>query len=162
MEPPFEQLPGVVSVTSGYIGGKTENPSYEEVSRGGTGHAEAVRIVYDPAKISYAQLLDVFWLNIDPVDAGGQFCDRGSQYRSGIFYLSEQQKLSAEQSKAKLAEHKRFSRVVVTEIAPSGTFYPAEDYHQDFYKKNPARYYTYRTGCGRDRRLQQLWGKRPY
>jgi len=158
MVPPFEKLPGVVSVTSGYTGGHTVDPTYEEVSAGGTGHVEAVQIVYDPAKIGYQKLLYVFWRNVDPLDAGGQFCDRGSSYRSEIFYHSEEQKRLAEQSKA--AIEKQLRRPVVTEIRPAGPFYAAEAYHQDYYKKNPVRYEFYRYTCGRDHRLEQLWGKK--
>ena len=157
MVPPFEKLPGVVSVTSGYTGGHTVNPTYEEVSAGGTGHVEAVQIIYDPKKIGYAKLLDVFWHNVDPLDASGQFCDRGSTYRSEIFYHGEEQKRLAEQSKA--AVEKQLKRPVVTEIRPAGPFYAAEAYHQDYYKKNPVRYEFYRYSCGRDQRLEQLWGK---
>jgi peptide-methionine (S)-S-oxide reductase len=157
MEPPFEKLDGVVSVTSGYTGGHKKNPAYEEVSAGGTGHAESVEILYDPTKISYAQLLDVFWHNIDPTVKDRQFCDVGSQYRSAIFYHNEEQKRLAEQSKQKWLASERF-KSISTEIVAASTFYPAEDYHQDFYKKNPVRYKLYRSGCGRDRRLQELWG----
>lgn len=156
MEPPFEQLDGVVEVRSGYTGGFKKNPTYEEVSSGRTGHVEAVEILYDPAKISYAQLLDVFWRNIDPTVKDRQFCDAGSQYRSAIFYHDQEQKRLAEQSKQKLSE--RFKNIY-TEILPATTFYPAEEYHQDFYKKNPVRYKSYRYGCGRDTRLQELWGQ---
>jgi peptide-methionine (S)-S-oxide reductase len=159
MEPPFGKLEGVLSTTSGYTGGDAANPSYEQVSAGGTGHAEAVQIVYDPAKVSYQQLLERFWRNIDPLDAGGQFCDRGSQYRSGIYWRDEEQRRLAEASKADLAASGRFSQPIVTEIAPAGPFYPAEDYHQDYYQKNPLRYRFYRTLCGRDARLAELWGE---
>jgi len=157
MVPPFEKLPGVISVTSGYTGGHKVNPTYEEVSAGGTGHVEAVQIIYDPKKIGYEKLLNVFWRNVDPLDAGGQFCDRGSTYRSEIFYDSEDQKRLAEQSRAVI--EKQLKRPVVTEIRPVGPFYAAEDYHQDYYKKNPLRYEFYRYSCGRDRRLEKLWGK---
>lgn len=156
MEPPFEQLDGVIEVRSGYTGGFKKNPTYEEVSSGHTGHAEAVEILYDPAKISYAQLLDVFWRNIDPTVKDRQFCDVGRQYRSAIFYHDQEQKRLAEQSKQKLSE--RFKNIY-TEILPATTFYPAEEYHQDFYKKNPVRYKSYRLGCGRDTRLRELWGQ---
>jgi peptide-methionine (S)-S-oxide reductase len=156
MEGPFETLPGVASVTSGYTGGQKKNPSYEEVSQGTTGHAEAVQIVYDPAKVSYEQLLEIFWHNIDPLTANAQFCDRGGQYRSGIFVHDEAQRRAAEASKARLAG--RFQQKIVTEIVAASIFYPAEEYHQDYYKKNPIRYATYRAGCGRDRRLKALWG----
>ncbi|MGB5064772.1 MAG: peptide-methionine (S)-S-oxide reductase MsrA, partial [Candidatus Competibacter sp.] len=158
MEPPFEPLPGVISVTSGYTGGHKANPTYEEVSAGGTGHAEAVEIVYDPARISYTQLLDIFWRNIDLLDAGGQFCDRGQQYRPAIFYHDDEQKRLAEESKQALEQSGRFQKPVVVAIEPASTFYPAEDYHQDYYRKNPVRYKFYRYSCGRDQRLETLWG----
>lgn len=158
MEPPFDQVDGVLATTSGYIGGHIANPTYDQVSRGGTGHAEAVQVTYDPAKVTYEQLLAVFWLNIDPFDATGQFCDRGDQYRSGIFYHDDEQKRFAEASKASLQASGRVNRPIVTPITAATTFYPAEDYHQDYYKKNPLRYATYRAGCGRDRRLQAVWG----
>ena len=158
MEGPFEKLPGVFSVTSGYSGGQKKNLTYEEVSAGITGHAESVQVVYDPAKVSYEQLLEVFWHNIDPLSANGQFCDRGSQYRSAIFYQDEAQKAAALASKATLEESGRFKKPIVTQIVAFAAFYPAEDYHQDFYKKNPFRYQTYRMGCGRDQRLKELWG----
>ena len=154
---PFDQLPGVVSVTSGYTGGTKKDPTYEEVSSGGTGHAESVDVVYDPAKVGYAKLLDVYWHNIDPLASNRQFCDVGTQYRSAIFYHDETQKRAAEASKAEV--QKRFKQPIATEIVPASAFYAAEDYHQDFYKKNPIRYKLYRTGCGRDRRLEELWGK---
>jgi peptide-methionine (S)-S-oxide reductase len=156
MEPPFEKIPGVASVTSGYTGGQKVNPSYEEVSAGGTGHAESVDIVYDPAKVTYAQLLDVFWHNVDPTQGDGQFCDHGHQYRTAIFYHDAEQKRLAEESREKVQA--RLQKPVVTEIVAASRFYPAEEYHQDFYRKNPVRYYTYRSGCGRDRRLKELWG----
>ncbi len=159
MEPPFDQLDGVVSTTSGYIGGHMENPTYKQVSAGGTGHTEAVRVVYDPARISYPELLDVFWRNVDPLDGKGQFCDKGSQYRSGVFYDGEEQKQAAEMSKAALETSGRFRQPIATEIRAATTFYPAEDYHQDYYRKNPLRYKYYRYGCGRDRRLEELWGE---
>ena len=136
-----------------------KNPTYEQVSAGATGHAEAVQVAYDPAKVSYEQLLEVFWRNVDPTDRGGQFCDRGSQYRSAIFYEDEAQKRAAEESKRALEASGRLKKPVVTEIVPLDAFYPAEEYHQDFYKKSPVRYTTYRAGCGRDRRLEELWGK---
>ncbi len=157
MEPPFDKLDGVVSTTSGYIGGHKENPTYEEVSSGTTGHAEAIQIVYDPRKITYDQLLEVFWKNVDPTDNGGQFCDRGSQYRTAIFYHDEDQKHLAEHSRQVLIESEGFKRIA-TEITAASTFYPAEEYHQDYYKKNPVRYKFYRYSCGRDRRLKELWG----
>lgn len=158
MEPPFEQLPGVVSVTSGYTGGQKVNPTYPEVSSGGTGHVEAVEIVYDPVKVSYSRLLDIFWRNIDPLDAAGQFCDKGQQYRSAIFYHNDEQKRLAEASKQALEQSGRFKQSTVTTIVPVTAFYPAEDYHQNYYQKNPVRYKYYRYSCGRDQRLEQLWG----
>jgi peptide-methionine (S)-S-oxide reductase len=159
MEPPYDKLDGVVSTTSGYIGGRTRNPTYEAVSAGGTGHAEAVEIVYDPAKVSYAKLLDVFWRNIDPTVRNRQFCDVGDQYRSAIFYHGAEQKRLAEASKAALAKSKPFPQPIVTEIVPAGVFTAAEAYHQDYYLKNPVRYKFYRYRCGRDQRLEELWGK---
>jgi peptide-methionine (S)-S-oxide reductase len=157
MEPAFDGVEGVISTTSGYTGGHTENPSYEEVSSGTTGHAESMEVVYDPKKVTYEKLLDVYWHNVDPTTPNRQFCDGGTQYRSAIFYHDEEQKRLAEASKKKLEESKRFPRVV-TEIVPAGRFYPAEDYHQDYYRKNPIRYRYYRFGCGRDARLEELWG----
>lgn len=157
MEPPFDALPGVVSTTSGYTGGSQPNPTYEEVSAGTTGHAEAVQVLYDPAKISYQELLKVFWRNIDPTVKDRQFCDTGHQYRSAIFYHNEEQRSLAEASKAELEKNKPFPEPVETEIAAAGEFYPAEEYHQDYYRKNPLRYKFYRYNCGRDRRLQELW-----
>ena len=159
MEPPYDKLPGVISTTSGYTGGHQDKPTYREVSRGDTGHTEALQIVYNPNKVSYEKLVDVFWLNHDPTEADGQFCDKGSQYRPAIFYHSEEQKKLAEESKTKVEGSKQFDDPVVTEITLASTFYPAEDYHQDYYKKNPQRYRFYRYGCGRDARLKQLWGK---
>jgi len=158
MEAPFDKLPGVLSVTSGYSGGQVKHPTYEQVSAGGTGHAEAVQIVFDPSKTSYSRLLDTFWHNIDPTVAGRQFCDVGSQYRSAIFYHGEEQRRVALQSKAALEKNKPFRGAIVTEISPAGEFYAAEEYHQHYYKKNPLRYKYYRNGCGRDRRLKELWG----
>ena len=158
-ESDFEKVAGVVEVISGYTGGHTENPTYEEVSSGVTGHAESIQVIYDPAKVSYEQLLDVFWRHIDPTDAGGQFVDRGSQYRSAIFYQDDEQRRLAEESKAKLEQSGRFDKPIVTEIVKLGTFYPAEEYHQDYYKKNPLRYKYYRYGSGRDQFLEQVWGK---
>ncbi len=157
MEPPFDKLDGVVSTTSGYIGGHVEEPTYKQVVGGRTGHAEAVQVVYDPARVSYQELLDVFWRNVDPVDARGQFCDKGDQYRSAVFYEGDDQKRAAEESKVSLEASGRFQEPIVTEIVPATTFYPAEDYHQDYYLKNPLRYKYYRFGCGRDRRLKKLW-----
>ena len=158
MEHPFDKIPGVVSVTSGYTGGRKKNPTYEEVSAGGTGHAESVQVVYDPAKVTYEKLLNVFWHNIDPTAKDRQFCDTGHQYRSAIFYHNEGQYRLALQSKALLEKNKTFKEHVVTEIVEAAEFYPAEDYHQQYYKKNPIRYKFYRTSCGRDRRLKELWG----
>ena len=167
MEPPFDKLAGVISTTSGYTGGQKKNPTYEEVSAGVTGHTEAVQVVYDPSKVSYRQLLEVFWKNIDPVTRDRQFCDGGSQYRSGVFWLDEEQKKLAEESKALLSKGAAFGPAkpvgfkggVVTEITKAAEFWPAEEYHQDYYKKNPVRYSYYRSGCGRDARLKELWGE---
>jgi peptide-methionine (S)-S-oxide reductase len=161
MEPPYDKLDGVVSTTSGYIGGQKKNPTYEEVSSGRTGHTEAVEVAYDPKKVSYQKLLDVFWRNIDPTVKDQQFCDVGSQYRTGIFYVDEEQKRLAEASKTALEKSKPFKGAIVTEITRATEFYAAEDYHQDFYLKNPVRYKFYRNGCGRDARLKQLWGAVP-
>ncbi len=158
VEADFDKLPGVVSTTSGYIGGKTPNPTYEQVSAGRTGHAEAVLVVYDPKKVSYERLLEYFWHTIDPTTPDAQFCDAGSQYRSAIFYHDEEQHRLAEQSRRELERSKPFTAPIVTEIVPAKSFYVAEDYHQDYYRKNPIRYSFYRTGCGRDSRLQSLWG----
>jgi peptide-methionine (S)-S-oxide reductase len=160
MEPPFDKIDGVVSTTSGYIGGKTPHPSYKEVSAGGTGHAEAVQVLFDPAKVSYEKLLDAFWANVDPIDAGGQFCDRGDQYRAAVFHHGAEQKRLADESKAALESAKRFDRSLAAQIVPATQFYPAEEYHQDFYRKHPIRYKFYSTKCGRERRLDQVWGKR--
>jgi peptide-methionine (S)-S-oxide reductase len=158
VEADFDKVAGVISTTSGYIGGRTANPSYESVSRGGTGHAEAVEIVYDPAKVSYEKLVDVFWHNIDPLVKDRQFCDHGDQYRSAIFYRGDDQRRVAEASK--VAVQARFKQPVQTEIVAAGPFYKAEDYHQDYYLKNPVRYKFYRYNCGRDARLEELWGKK--
>jgi peptide-methionine (S)-S-oxide reductase len=159
MEHAFEELDGVVSTTSGYTGGRTENPTYREVSAGGTGHAEAVEVLYNPKKTSYEKLLEVFWRNIDPTAADHQFCDYGNQYRSEIFYHNEEQKQLAERSKAALERSKPFKEPIVTKITSASVFYRAEEYHQDFYKKNPIRYKFYRYNCGRDQRLGELWRK---
>jgi len=156
MQPPFEHLEGVLSTTVGYTGGRTKNPTYEEVSAGGTGHAESVEIVYDPQKVSYGRLLDVFWHNIDPLTRDAQFCDRGHQYRSAIFYHDVEEHRLAEAWKKELEA--RFDRPIVTEIVSASTFYPAEEYHQRYHEKNPVRYQFYRWNCGRDRRLKELWG----
>jgi peptide methionine sulfoxide reductase msrA/msrB len=158
MEPPFEKLDGVKEVISGYIGGHKENPTYEEVSSGATGHAEAVEVRYDPSVVAYEQLLEVLWRQIDPTDAGGQFVDRGSQYRSAIFYQNKEQKIRAEQSKNELGMSGLFQKLIVTEILPASKFYAAEEYHQDYYKKNPIRYKLYRFGSGRDSFLKKVWG----
>jgi peptide-methionine (S)-S-oxide reductase len=158
-ETAFEGVPGVVAVISGYTGGQVPNPTYEQVSSGVTGHAESVQVIYDPSKITYPKLLDIFWHNVDPFQANGQFCDHGNQYRSAIFYKDEAQHKAAEESKARLEDEARFKGKIVTQIVSASTFYPAEEYHQDFYKKNPVRYYSYRTGCGRDARLKEIWGE---
>jgi peptide-methionine (S)-S-oxide reductase len=158
MEPPYDELDGVISTTSGYTGGHKQNPTYEEVSTGTTGHTEAVQVVYDPQRISYEKLLAVFWRNIDPITANAQFCDHGTQYRAGIFYHNAEQRRLADESKRALEASGRFKTPIVTEIVAAGPFYPAEEYHQDYYKKNPVRYKFYRAGCGRDRRLAELWG----
>ncbi|GAB4390719.1 MAG: peptide-methionine (R)-S-oxide reductase MsrB [Thermodesulfovibrionales bacterium] len=159
MEPPFEKLDGVVDVVSGYTGGHKVNPTYKEVSSGGTGHVEAVEITYDPSKVSYEELLEVFWRQIDPTDGGGQFVDRGTQYRSAIFYLDERQKDLAEKSRDRLAASGRFERPIVTEILPASAFYRAEDKHQDYYKKSTISYKYYRFRSGRDQFLDKVWGK---
>jgi peptide methionine sulfoxide reductase msrA/msrB len=158
MVSPFEKIDGVSEVVSGYTGGFKTNPTYEEVSSGKTGHVEAVQITYDPAKISYERLLDVFWRQIDPTDPGGQFVDRGTQYRSVIFYRTPEQRVLAEKSRAELQRSGRFPRAIVTEILPAGTFYKAEEYHQDYYRKNPVRYKFYRYNSGRDQFLKKFWG----
>lgn len=159
MEPPFEKLEGVKEVISGYTGGDTKDPTYEEVSSGTTGHLEAVQVIFDPAIITYAELLDVFWKQIDPTDDGGQFADRGSSYLTAIFYHSEEQKMLAEQSKEALEKSGRYDKPVVTPISPAGPFYRAEDYHQDFYKKSPLQYNQYKSHSGRGKFLDKIWGK---
>lgn len=159
MEGPFDDVAGVISTTSGYAGGTKDAPTYEEVSAGGTGHAESVRVVYDPKKVTYEQLLEVYWHNVDPLTADAQFCDHGHQYRTAIFTQDVAQKTAAEASKKALDSSHRFKQPIVTEITPAGKFWPAEDYHQDFYVKNPLRYRFYRAGCGRDARLRELWGE---
>jgi peptide-methionine (S)-S-oxide reductase len=159
-ESDFDKVPGVIETTSGYIGGHVENPSYEQVSAGNSGHLEAVRVRFDPSKTSYAKLLEAYWPTIDPVTANAQFCDHGTQYRSAIFYSTPQEQQLAEASKAALDKSGRLPGPVVTEILPASTFYPAEDYHQNYYQRNPLRYHYYRNGCGRDQRLEQLWGKK--
>ena len=158
MEPPFDELAGVIATTSGYIGGHAENPTYQQVSAGETGHAEAMEVLYDPSVITYAQLLDVFWRNIDPVARNRQFCDSGSQYRSGVFYHNEEQERLARDSKEALEQSGRFCDSIATEITQATAFYTAEEYHQDYYLKNPLRYRFYRYQCGRGKRLEQLWG----
>ena len=159
VESDFDKVPGVLSTTSGYIGGTVANPTYNQVSANTTGHAEAVEIAYDPAKVSYEQLLNVFWRSIDPTTVDRQFCDAGSPYRTAIFAHGPQQLAAAQSSKAALEKNKPFREPIVTQIQPATAFYLAEDYHQDYYKKNPVRYNYYRTSCGRDARLKELWGK---
>ncbi len=160
MEPPFEKTNGVIAVYSGYTGGAKLNPGYEEVSSGTTGHYEAVEIVYDPSEVTYQQLLDIFWRNIDPLDRSGQFCDKGGQYLSAVFVQNaEERKLAAA---SKLVQQAKLKKNIVTEILPAAKFYRAEEYHQDYYKKNPVRYKFYRFNCGRDQRLEQLWGAAPH
>jgi peptide-methionine (S)-S-oxide reductase len=159
MEEAYDKVPGVIATVSGYMGGQVKNPTYEQVTTGRTGHAEVVQVEYDPAKVSYAKLVEVFWRNIDPTQRDGQFCDNGPQYRSGIFYHDEEQKRVAEASRAALQKTKPFRGEIVTEITKASVFYDAEGYHQDFHTKNPTRYKYYKNGCGRDARLQQLWGK---
>jgi peptide-methionine (S)-S-oxide reductase len=156
MQAPFDHLDGVVFTTAGYSGGQKKNPTYEEVSAGGTGHAESVEVLYDPARVSYARLLDVYWHNIDPLAVNRQFCDGGNQYRSAIFHHDETQRRQAEESKAALEKARGWK--IVTGIVPAGIFYPAEEYHQSYYKKNPSHYKFYRWTCGRDARLRELWG----
>jgi methionine-S-sulfoxide reductase len=158
VEKPFESVPGVSAVISGYTGGHVEDPTYDQVGRGGTGHAESVEIHFDPEAVSYADLLEIFWRQIDPTDAGGQFVDRGDQYRSEIFVHDAEQRAAAEASKAALAASGRFDEPIVTPITDATVFYPAEEYHQDYYTKNPIRYAYYRNGCGRDARVQEIWG----
>jgi peptide-methionine (S)-S-oxide reductase len=160
VEADFDKVDGVISTTSGYIGGKTANPTYRQVSSGGTGHAEAVEIVFDPAKVSYEKLLQVFWRNIDPVAKNRQFCDSGDMYRSAIFFHGNEQRALAEKSKKDIEASGTFTQPIATELVAASTFYPAEDYHQDYYKKNPSKYSFYRWNCGRDQRLEQIWGKK--
>ncbi|HTK32441.1 MAG TPA: peptide-methionine (S)-S-oxide reductase MsrA [Candidatus Saccharimonadaceae bacterium] len=157
-ETTFEQRPGVKSVTSGYTGGHVDHPTYEQVGTGMTGHFESIDIVYDPKQTTYAKLLDIFWHNVDPTQADGQFCDRGSEYRSVIFYHGEEQHRLALETEKKIAASGRLKKPIVTLIVPASTFYPAEEYHQDFYRKDPQRYHSYREGCGRDARLKEIWG----
>lgn len=161
MQQDMEPIPGVVSVVSGYTGGTKVNPTYDEVSAGDTGHAEAVEILFDPAKITYRALLDHFWHNVDPTTADRQFCDRGPEYRSEVFYHSEEQRIAAEESKREIERTKKFHEPIVTQIVAAGPFYRAEEYHQDYPKKNPIQYHAYRTACRRDARLHELWGKTP-
>ena len=159
IEADFEKLPGVIEVESGYTAGPTKNPSYEAVGAGRTGDTEAVRVIYDPKKVSYPQLVEYFWRHIDPTVKDRQFCDAGSQYRSGIYWQNEAEQKAAEASRDALLKSARFP-VIYTEVLPASTFWPAEEYHQDYYKKNPIRYAYYRSSCGRDARVQQLWGER--
>jgi len=160
MESDFDKVPGVLATISGYTGGHKANPTYEEVSSGTTGHAESVEVYYDPKKVTYEHLLDVYWVSIDPTVKDRQFCDTGNQYRTAIFYHDEAQRKAAEESKQRIETTKPFKAPIVTSIEMAGPFYPAEDYHQDFYLKNPVRYQFYRKGCGRDARLKELWGAR--
>ena len=158
MEPPYDELDGVISTTSGYTGGRSANPTYKQVSSGSTGHTEALQVVYDPGRVSYQKLLEIFWRNIDPTRDDGQFCDNGSQYRPAIFYHNDEQLGAARESRDRLDASKKFADELKVEITMAGTFYPAEEYHQDYYLKNPVRYKYYRYACGRDKRLQELWG----
>jgi len=159
VEEAFEKVPGVITAVSGFTGGTVASPSYEQVMTKATGHAEAVRITYDPGKVTYRQLVDWFWRNIDPLDARGQFCDKGNPYRSGIFFHNDEQRKIAEETKQALQASGRFKQAIVTEITAAGPFYDAEDYHQDYYKKNANRYQFYKYGCGRIQRLEEIWGK---
>jgi len=159
MEEAFEKVEGVLSASSGYMGGTVANPSYEAVSAGRTGHAESVEVVYDPAKVSYQRLLDAFWHNVDPVTPNAQFCDHGNQYRSAIFFQTDEEKRASDSSKQTIEQSKRFKEPIVTQIVMASRFFPAEEYHQDFYKKNPVRYKFYKYNCGRAQRLEELWGK---
>ncbi|MDX2486450.1 MAG: peptide-methionine (S)-S-oxide reductase MsrA [Gammaproteobacteria bacterium] len=158
LEPPFDKLDGVISTTLGYTAGHKKNPTYREVSAGSSGHTEAIEIVFNPKTISYAELLEVFWKNIDPAAVNRQFCDSGTQYRSGIYYLNKAQEMAAKQSLQQLEKTRPFEGDIATEVVSASTFYPAEDYHQDYYQKNPIRYKFYRYRCGRDQRLQEIWG----
>jgi len=159
MEEAFEKVEGVLSVSSGYMGGTVANPSYEAVSSGRTGHAESVEVVYDPTKVSYQKLLDAFWRNIDPITPNAQFCDHGGQYRSAIFFQTDEEKRASDNSKQAIEQSKRFTEPIVTQIVMASQFFPAEEYHQDYYKKNPIRYKYYKYNCGRAQRLESLWGK---
>jgi peptide-methionine (S)-S-oxide reductase len=159
MEEAFEKVEGVLSATSGYMGGTVAGPTYEEVSAGRTGHSESVEVVYDPTKVSYQKLLDAFWRNVDPLTPNAQFCDHGNQYRSAIFFQTDEEKRASDASKQAIEQSKRFKEPIVTQIVMASQFYPAEEYHQDFYKKNPIRYKFYKYNCGRAQRLEDLWGK---
>ncbi len=159
MQGPFDKLDGVVSTKAGYTGGTKDNPTYEETSSGSTGHREAVEIKFDPKKVGYKKLLDTFWENIDPLDGKGQFCDKGEQYTSAVFYLNDEQKKIFETTKVEIEKNLKFKGKIETKILPAKKFFAAEDYHQSYYKKNPVRYSYYRASCGRDKRLQELWGK---
>ena len=160
VEEAFDKVPGVISTISGYTGGRTKNPTYEQVSADNTGHAEAVLVEYDPGKVNYEKLVEVFWRNVDPTQKNGQFCDHGTSYRSAIFYLDDEQRRIAESSKSALIKDKPFRGAIVTEITKASEFYRAEEYHQDYYLRNPVRYKFYKTGCGREARLKQLWERR--
>jgi peptide-methionine (S)-S-oxide reductase len=159
MEEAFEKVDGVIAVVSGYMGGTVANPTYEQVSDGRTGHAESIEVTYDPTKITYQKLLDAFWRNVDPITPNAQFCDHGNQYRSVVFYTTDEEKQLAEESKSKIEQSKRLPAPIMTQLVKASTFYPAEDYHQDYYKKNPLRYKYYKYSCGRAQRLEVLWGK---
>ncbi|MCC5900896.1 MAG: peptide-methionine (S)-S-oxide reductase MsrA [Halomonas sp.] len=158
MEPPYDRQAGVISTSSGYTGGERENPTYQEIGRGDTGHAQAVEVIFNPEEISYAQLLEIFWYNVDPFAINQQFCDVGTQYRSAIFYHDDEQRELAEATKAEIEQ--RFDREVATQIVPASEFWEAEEYHQAYYQKNPLRYRFYRHNCGRDNRLEEIWGER--
>ncbi len=159
MEEAFEKVEGVIAVASGYMGGTVANPTYEQVSAGHTGHAESVEVLYDPSKVTYQKLLEAFWRNVDPLTSNAQFCDHGTQYRAAVFYTTDEEKRLAEESKAAIEKSKRFPAPIVTQLVQASTFYQAEEYHQDYYKKNPLRYKYYKYGCGRAQRLEALWGK---
>ncbi len=159
MEEAFEKVDGVVAVVSGYMGGTVANPTYEEVSAGRTGHAESVEVTYDPTKVTYKKLLEAFWHNVDPLTPNAQFCDHGSQYRSAVFYSTNEEMRQAEESKAAIEQSKKFATPIMTQLVPASTFYQAEEDHQDYYKRNPLRYKYYKYGCGRAQRLEALWGK---
>ncbi|MBX3328996.1 MAG: peptide-methionine (S)-S-oxide reductase MsrA [Nitrospira sp.] len=159
MEEAFEKVDGVIAVVSGYMGGTVANPTYEQVSDGRTGHAESIEVIYDPSKVTYQKLLDAFWRNIDPVTPNAQFCDHGTQYRAVVFYSTDEEKRLSEESKSKIEQSKRLPAPIVTQLVQASTFYQAEDYHQDYYKKNPLRYKYYKYSCGRAQRLEALWGK---